>query len=167
MTGTSRAEAAGSAPAGRRSRPSRITRIGWPRSGSGAACRTVSDGASASAVPDPTRTASQIRRTSWTRRRLASPEIQRLVPEASARRPSSVIAHLAMTSGRPVRVRLKKAALRRRASSSSTPTVTRRPASRSRARPRPATSGNGSSAAATTRRTPAATIASVQGGVLP
>ncbi len=82
-------------------------------------------------------------------------------------RPSSVIAHLAITHGRPAPSSFKYGALSRRASSSSTPTSVSMPMLASSANPRPATSGNGSRIAATTRRMPASRIAATQGGVLP
>ena len=53
-----------------------------------------SAGSSARTVPIPTATASDAARSSWTRRRLSSPETQRASPPAAASRPSSVIAAL-------------------------------------------------------------------------
>src|SRR5271169_2182017 len=82
-------------------------------------------------------------------------------------RPSSEVASLNVTSGRPSRRRLRKPALTSAASSALSPTSTSSPAARSRRSPSPATRGSGSSRATTTRRTPAVIRASTQGGVWP
>ena len=78
-----------------------------------------------------------------------------------------VIAHLATTNGREVSDRFKYGALSKRAR----PFTTKfRPASPSFSMtdsPRPFTLGNGSVIATTTRAIPAASMASVHGGVLP
>src|SRR6516162_3232653 len=73
-------------------------------------------------------------------------------------RPSSEVASLNVTSGRPSRRRLRKPALTSAASSAQSPTSTSSPAARSRHSPSPATPP---------RRTPAAISASTQGGVCP
>jgi hypothetical protein len=82
-------------------------------------------------------------------------------------RPSSEVASLSVSHGRPRVTRDRKPALSAAASSASTPVVTATPASLSRARPRPSTRGSGSISGTTTRATPAASSASVQGGVRP
>lgn len=81
--------------------------------------------------------------------------------------PSSVIPTLETTSGRPVVMWQAKGSMSRPASSAHSPTSTRMPAERSLSTPRPETAGLGSVRAATTRRTPARTSASAQGGVRP
>ena len=83
--------------------------------------------------------------------------------------PSSVIADLNRTHGRPVRACLRNGWLssRARAASSPSATSTSIPSSRRIPSPRPEAFSVGSSEATTTRRMPAATIASVHGGVLP
>src|SRR4051794_3269076 len=83
--------------------------------------------------------------------------------------PSSVIADLKSTHGRPVRPCLRKAWLSSRARPASSPvaTSTSTPSSRRIPRPRPEAFSVGSSEATTTRPMPAARIASVQGGVWP
>src|SRR5262249_31998183 len=91
----------------------------------------------------------------------------RLSPEAAAALPSSVMAHLAVTYGRPVDRSFRYGALSRRAASPSRPSSTITPASASRAKPPPATFGNGARIAAPPRAIPALWIASVHGGVLP
>ena len=102
--------------------------------------------------------------TSW---RAASPVIQRLVPSGAAVRASRLAAILRTTQGCPVVRCLRYGASCSATSSAATPTVTSMPAARSAASPRPATWGSGSSTPTTTRATPAATMASVQGGVRP
>ena len=67
----------------------------------GPAGRGVSSGSSASAVPMPTAIASTRPRRAWTIPREAGDEIQRSAGSAPASRPSRLIAHLAMTHGRP------------------------------------------------------------------
>ncbi len=131
--------------------------------------RAVSRGSSASAVPMPIATASDSARQRCTRRRLALPEIQRESPVSVATLPSSDIAALNSTSGRPVRECLRNGWLRRRARCASSPsaTTTSTPSSRRIPSPRPAALPDGSSEATTTRPMPASTIASVHGGVLP
>ena len=83
--------------------------------------------------------------------------------------PSSVMADLNSTQGRPVRACLRKGWLTSRAAPASAPsaTSTSTPSSRRIPRPRPLAFSVGSSEATTTRLMPAATIASVQGGVSP
>ena len=83
--------------------------------------------------------------------------------------PSSVIADLKTTSGRPVRACLRKGWFSMRAASAMSPSTksTRTPSSRRIPGPRPAALGVGSSEAITTRRMPADRIASVHGGVRP
>ena len=67
--------------------------------------RQVSCGSSASAVPAPISTASCVARSQCPRRRAASSVIQRLSPEASAMRPSRLVASFNVTIGRPCRSR--------------------------------------------------------------
>ena len=83
--------------------------------------------------------------------------------------PSSVIADLKSTWGRPVRACLRNAWLRQRARPASSPsaTTTSTPSSRRIPSPRPEAFSVGSSEATTTRPIPAARIASVHGGVCP
>jgi hypothetical protein len=83
--------------------------------------------------------------------------------------PSSVIADLKITSGRPVRACLRKGWFRILAASPICPSTksTLTPSSRRIPGPRPAALGVGSSEAITTREIPAETIASVHGGVRP
>ena len=126
--------------------------------------RQVSSGSSASAVPMPTMIASLCARSRCTRSRAASPVIASGFRPGAPALPSAEIASLSMTCGRPSRMRRMWPAWSRRASSAPMPTSTAMPAARSRAWPAPATSGLGSSSAETTRETPAAMIASAQGG---
>src|SRR4051794_4947389 len=151
---------------GRRPRESKTTRRGWRCTPS---TRAVSSGSSASAVPMPTTTASTDARQRCARSRLSSPEIHFESPVGVATLPSSVIADLKSTHGRPVRACLRNAWLpsRARAASSPAATQTSTPSSRRIPRPRPLAFSDGSSEATTTRAMPAATIASVHGGVLP
>ena len=131
--------------------------------------RAVSCGSSASAVPMPTTTASRSARQWWARKRESSPEIHLESPVWVATLPSSDIADLKTTCGRPVRACLRKAWLRQRARAASSPsaTTTSIPSSRRIPRPRPEAFSVGSSEATTTRASPASRIASVQGGVWP
>ena len=76
--------------------------------------RAVSCGSSASAVPIPTTTASRSARQWCARTRESSPEIHFESPVWVATLPSSVIADLKRTCGRPVRACLRKAWLRQR-----------------------------------------------------
>ena len=93
--------------------------------------------------------------------------IQRLSPVPVAIRPSSEAASFSVSIGRPVVSRLRNPRLSATASVARQPTSTASPAARSRSTPWPSTRGSGSSIATTTRATPAATSASVQGGVSP
>src|SRR6516162_1727681 len=111
--------------------------------------------------------ASWLARRACARSRAGGPVVDGLSPVATAMRPSSEVASLNVTSGRPSRRRLRKPALTSAASSVQSPTSTSSPAARSRRSPSPATRGSGSSRATTTRRTPAAISASTQGGVCP
>ena len=88
---------------------------------------------------------------------------------AVAVRPSSVMADLRTTSGRPVRACLRNGWLSSRAVAASSPSaqMTSTPPSRSIPGPRPLALPLGSSEAITTRPSPAARIASVQGGWRP
>ena len=131
--------------------------------------RAVSSGSSASAVPMPTATASHSARQWWASRREASPEIHLLSPVRVATLPSSVIADLKSTYGRPVRACLRNGWLSSRALAASSPpaTTTSTPSSRRIPRPRPAAFSVGSSEPTTTRAMPASRIASVHGGVCP
>jgi hypothetical protein len=115
----------------------------------------------------PTTMASTRPRSQWTISRDSTDEIQRLSPLAVAMRPSRLIAHLAITHGFFCSTSLRKGAVSRVASRSQSPASTAMPAARSAAMPPPFTAGKGSRAAITTRAMPAATTASVQGGVLP
>ena len=145
---------------------SKTTRRGWWWTPS---TREVSCGSSASAVPIPTATASTCERQRWARRRLPSLEIHWESPVRVATFPSSVMADLNRTQGRPVRACLRKAWLTSRAAPARAPSaiVTSTPSSRRIPSPRPLAFSVGSSEATTTRLMPAATIASVQGGVSP
>src|SRR3954447_9696163 len=170
VSGTSWAWPTSLESSGRRAVASKTTRRGWRRAGtSGSSMRAVSCGSSASAVPMPTTTASTEARQRWASSRLASEEIHLESPVRVATLPSSVIADLNRTHGRPVRACLRKAWLARRARAASSPpaTSTVTPSSRRMPRPRPEAFSVGSSAATTTRRMPASRIASVHGGVLP
>ena len=131
--------------------------------------RAVRRGSSISAVPIPTATASDSARQRCARARLASPEIHCESPVRVATLPSSVIADLKTTSGRPVRACFRNGWFSMRAASAMWPSTksTRTPSSRRIPGPRPAALGVGSSEAITTRVMPAETIASVQGGVRP
>ena len=117
----------------------------------------------------PTTTASHSARqwcASW---RLSSPEIHLESPLRVATLPSSVIADLNRTQGRPVRACLRNGWLSRRARDASSPSAmtTSIPSSRRIPRPRPEACSDGSSEATTTRPMPALRIASVHGGVRP
>ena len=131
--------------------------------------RALSCGSSASAVPMPTTTASRSARQWCERSRAASPEIHLESPVRVATLPSSVIADLKSTCGRPLRACLRKAWLSSRARIAGSPsaTTTSTPSSRRMPSPRPDAFSVGSSEATTTRRMPASRIASVQGGVWP
>ena len=80
-------------------------------------------------------------------------------------RPSAVTATLYVTNGRPSDFHVRHASLRARASKEST-SSTSTPAARRRSSP-PEASRFGSSEPATTFATPAASTASVHGGVVP
>src|SRR3569833_3377667 len=99
-------------------------------------------------------------------RREDSEEIHIESPVRVATLPSSVIADLNSTHGRPVRACLRNAWLDRRARAASSPpaTSTRTPSSRRLPTPRPEAFSVGSSDATTTREMPAATIAAGRGG---
>ena len=116
-------------------------RTGWceiPRS------RTRRSGSSARAVPAPTITASWELRNRWTRARASGPVIHLLSPDAVAMRPSSVMASLSVSIGRPRVTRDRKPDWRARASASQTLSTTSIPAELSIAVPCPATRGSGS-----------------------
>ena len=117
----------------------------------------------------PTTTASTDARQRWASSRLSSPLIHCESPVRVATLPSSVIADLNSTHGRPTRACLRKAWLssRARAASSLSASSTSTPSSRRIPRPRPEAFSVGSSEATTTRLIPACRIASVHGGVLP
>ena len=151
---------------GRLASESNTTRRGWRATPS---IRAVRRGSSISAVPIPTATASDSARQRCARARLASPEIHCESPVRVATLPSSVMADLKITSGRPVRACLRKGWFSMRAASPMWPSTksTRTPSSRRMPGPRPAAFGVGSSEAITTRAMPAETIASVHGGVRP
>ena len=118
-------------------------------------------------MPAPTRIASAWARIRCTSARARGPVIQRLSPVPVAMRPSSEAAIFSVTIGRPAVMRVRKPRLSATASAARQPTSTATPAARSAATPAPFTRGSGSSAATTTRATPAAISASVQGGVRP
>ena len=146
-------------------RRSNTTRTGARRGVMGP--RTVSCGSSFKAVVPPTAIASNPARSQCTYSRAASPDTQRELPRASAIRPSIEVASLSATNGRSACwCANRNGALSAAAASASTPNDTATPWARSPSAP-PRASGSGSRIAATTRATPAATIASVQGGVLP
>ncbi len=130
--------------------------------------RQVSRGSSATTVPRPTRMASERARKRCPAARAASPVAQTGLPAMPrGTDPAASSASLAVTSGRrSVTRRICPAAIQC-AASTSTPRSTARPALRNRARPRPATRGSGSSMAHTTRASPAPTMASAHGGVMP
>ncbi len=153
------------AAGGSESRLSTTTRSGWRATLP--ASRADSSGSSASTVPTPTRTASCRCRSRWPSWRAASPVIQRDSPAAVAMRPSKDEANLAVTKGSPAVTQRMYCSLSSRAASASTPTVTSMPARRRLSRPPPLTRGLGSGMAVTQREIPAATTASVQGGVRP
>ena len=129
--------------------------------------RAVSWGLSVSAVVPPTAMASKPARSQWTCSRASGPEIHCELPPASAMRPSIEVASFRATYGRSVCRRVaRKGAFCAAASSASKPTSVSIPARLRMSMP-PRASRSGSRTAATTRRTPAARMASVQGGVLP
>ena len=117
----------------------------------------------------PTATASHSARQWWAILLDASPEIHLLSPVRVATLPSSVMADLKSTYGRPVRACLRKGWFSSRALAASSPpaTTTSTPSSRRIPRPRPAAFSVGSSEPTTTRAMPASRIASVHGGVCP
>ena len=117
----------------------------------------------------PTATASTSARQWCESRRESSPEIHFESPVRVATLPSSVIADLKSTHGRPVRACLRNGWLSRRARAASSPSATSTsiPSSRRIPSPRPAAFSVGSSDATTTRAIPASMIASVHGGVRP
>src|ERR671918_7495 len=166
VTGTSDTPRTSWESSGSRASESNTTRRGWRATPS---MRAVSRGSSNSAVPMPTATASDSARQRCARARLASPEIHCESPLTVATLPSSVMADLKTTSGRPVRACLRKGWFRRRAFSAGSPSIqtTSTPSSRRIPGPRPAALVVGSSDAITTREMPASRIASVQGGVRP
>src|SRR5256886_1387209 len=129
--------------------------------------RAVSCGLSVSAVVPPTAIASKPARSQWTCSRASGPEFHCELPPASAMRPSIEVASLRATNGRSVCRRVaRKGAFCAAASSAIRPTSVSIPA-RLRISMPPRASRSGSRTAATTRRTPAARIASTHGGVLP
>ncbi len=117
----------------------------------------------------PTTTASMCERQRCARSRDISPEIHLESPVAVATLPSSDMADLKSTHGRPVRACLRNAWLSSRARRATSPPAmsTSMPSSRRMPRPRPAACSAGSSAATTTRAMPAAVIAVVQGRSCP
>ena len=129
--------------------------------------RAVSNGSSASAVPNPTMIPSTRPRMDCTISRECGLVIHWLSPCMVAIFPSMVIAHFAIIHGRPLVTRLWNGAIKLPAASASTPTSTWIPASVSFAIPRPETSGLGSTQPITTRATLASISASAQGPVFP
>ena len=138
-----------------------------PASGRKPGMRQVRSGSSASTVPTPTITASCRPRSACAARRAGSPVIQRLSPAPVAMRPSSVEASFSVTSGRRLRTRDGEAGGDLVGFGSAArlprPRCRRRAAGRGRRRSR---AGRGRGWRSTTRATPAAIRASVQGGVL-
>ena len=106
---------------GSRASESKTTRRGWWWTFS---TRAVSCGSSVSAVPMPIATASTDARQWCARSRLSTPEIHFESPSRVATLPSSVIADLKRTQGRPVRACLRKAWLSSRALCASSPSAT-------------------------------------------
>ena len=112
VSGTSEAPRTSWESSGRRASESKTIRRGWRCTPS---MRAVSCGSSASAVPIPTATASTSARQWCESRRESSPEIHFESPVRVATLPSSVIADLNSTHGRPVRACLRNGWFRRRA----------------------------------------------------
>ena len=112
ISGTSAAAPTSCEESGRRASESKTTRRGWRCTFS---TRAVSCGSSASAVPMPIATASTDARQWWASSRLSTPEIHFESPSRVATLPSSVIADLKSTHGRPVRACLRNAWLSSRA----------------------------------------------------
>ena len=111
ISGTSTAALTRCEDSGRRASESKTMRRGWWCTFS---TRAVSIGSSASAVPIPIATASTDARQWWASSRLSTPEIHFESPSRVATLPSSVIADLKRTHGRPVRACLRKPWLSRR-----------------------------------------------------
>ena len=153
QVGSARAVVASRLVAGRRARPSSTMRTGERCSRPGR--RQVSAGSSASAVPLPIMIASWVARSQWPRARAASPVSHWLMPLRVAMRPSSEVASLRVTSGRPARSLRKKPAFSASAAARMRPSWTATPAWRSCWMPWPSTRLSGHSVATTTRRTPA------------
>src|SRR6266704_2344699 len=165
QVGTSRAVLTSCTPRLSIARRSNTTRTGGRRGVTGP--RTVSRGLSWSAVVPPTAIASNPARNQCTYSRAASPETHCELPAASAIRPSIDVASLSATKGRSACSRANRnGAFNAAPASASKPIATLTPRARSTAAPPPAC-GSGSGIATTTRPTPAARIASAQGGVLP
>src|SRR5437867_5248234 len=165
QVGTSRAVCTSDTPRLSMARRSNTMRTGGLRGVSPP--RAVSCGLSVNAVVPPTAIASNPARSQWTWSRASGPEIHCERPPASAIRPSMDVASLSATNGRSVCCRVKRnGALSAAASSASRPICVSIPARFSTSTP-PRASASGSRTAATTRRIPAARIASVHGGVLP
>ena len=107
--------------------------------------RSVSRQSSARTVPMPVRIASCRCRICCTCARACSEVIQPELSSGAAILPSSVSADLSVTSGRPVRMKWKKARFSASASPASGESIsTSTPPARNSAKPRPATSGLGS-----------------------
>ena len=153
VSGTSAAPRTSWESSGSRASESKTIRRGWRVTPSR---RAVSSGSSVSAVPIPTATASHSARQWCESRRESSPEIHFESPVRVATLPSSVIADLNSTHGRPVRACLRNGWLSRRARAASSPSAiaTSTPSSRRIPGPRPAALSVGSSEAMTTRRMP-------------
>ena len=120
VSGTSAAPRTSWESSGRRASESNTIRRGWRVTPS---MRAVSCGSSASAVPIPTTTASTSARQWCDRRRESSPEIHFESPVRVATLPSSVIADLNSTHGRPVRACLRNGWLSSRARAASSPSA--------------------------------------------
>ena len=114
---------AGRSAAGARASRTRPAGAERRRSAARPSGRAVSCGSSASAVPMPTTTASTDARQRWASSRLSSPLIHFESPVRVATLPSSVIADLNSTHGRPTRACLRKAWLSSRALAASSPSA--------------------------------------------
>ena len=120
VSGTSAAPRTSWESSGSRASESNTIRRGWRETPS---MRAVSCGSSASAVPIPTATASHSARQWCDSRRESSPEIHFESPVRVATLPSSVIADLNSTHGRPVRACLRNGWLSSRARAASSPSA--------------------------------------------
>ena len=120
VSGSSGALRSSAESSGSRASESNTIRVGWRWTFS---IRAVSCGSSASAVPMPQATASHSARQRCAIRRESSPEIHFESPVRVATLPSSVIADLNSTHGRPVRACLRNGWLSSRARAASSPSA--------------------------------------------